>query len=126
MSHSHSHPEDLYKVVYNSCFGGFSLSKEAEEWICTKLHITALHAGVGMFEHLILSDVDAVTYEANTQRHSPLLVECVETLGSAKSSGRCASLQIGVIQGNQYFIEEYDGSESVITPADDIGKWTTI
>lgn len=90
-----------HKVVYNSCFGGFHLSNRAIAWLKDK--------GVATIEGI--------------ERHHPLLVECVETLGLG-ASGDCSKLQVASINGNLYRIDEYDGCESVIEPQDE--TWVTI
>lgn len=47
-------------------------------------------------------------------RHNPLVVECVETLGSDAASGRFANLEVVEIpDGVEYTIEEYDGNEHI-------------
>lgn len=51
------------------------------------------------------------------ERHDPILVQVVETLGDAASTS-CARLRIAEISGRQYRISEYDGRESVIEPED--------
>ena len=89
-----------HKVVYNACYGGFGLSKEAEDWLKEK----------GF-------DFDKLS------RHDPLLVECVETLGD-KANDVFSDLQIAEISSRIYRIDEYDGWERVMTPDDD--EWTVI
>lgn len=50
-------------------------------------------------------------------RHHPLLVQCVEELGSDVASGPCSKLAIAEISGNMYRIKESDnGWESVEEP----------
>lgn len=47
-------------------------------------------------------------------RSDPLLIECIETLGSDVCSGQCSKLKIVEIPDDvQYFIEEYDGYEHI-------------
>lgn len=47
------------------------------------------------------------------ERHDPLLVKCVETLG-IKANGACAKLKVVEIPDEvKYVIEEYDGLESI-------------
>ena len=105
----------MNKVVYNACYGGFSLSKEAAKWL---------------IEHgsdKINEDINSITFNMfnyEGERHDKLLIECVENLGSELASGNCANLQIAIINGNKYRIDEYDGSETVIEPNDE--KWITI
>lgn len=86
-----------FKVAYNSCFGGFSLSDRAMRWL----------EGRGA------EDMG----ERPSCRHHPLLIECIEALG-VEAEGSCASLSIREIPGTQYKIDEYDGSEQVVCPED--------
>lgn len=47
-------------------------------------------------------------------RSDPLLIECIETLGSKEASGPCAKLKIVEIPDDiEYTIEEYDGIEHI-------------
>ena len=47
-------------------------------------------------------------------RSDPLLIECIETLGSDVCSGSCSKLKIVEIPDDvQYVIEEYDGYEHI-------------
>lgn len=92
-----------YKVVYNACYGGFSISRKAQEYL-------------GL-------PVDEYGCNCPLDRHDPKLVEMVEKLGD-EAGGMCADLQIATISGNKYRIDEYDGNESVIEPND--GEWTVI
>lgn len=97
------------QVVYNDCYGGFSLSKQAIEYLRER----------GVSENELKFDGRLIA------RHNPLLIECVKTLRD-KANGRVAKLRIETIEGDVYRIEEYDGREEVITPdnADDI--WISI
>jgi len=106
----------IRKVVYNACFGGFSLSREAI-LLGRKLSGDPNWGGA-----CIIGD----TYDDGTKvnddygggrdisRHDPILVEVVEQLGE-KASGSCANLQIADHEG-PYRIDEYDGNESVVGP----------
>ena len=79
------------KIVINRCFGGFSLSEEAVEYL-----------GLERSHSFICRD-------------DPKLVKCVETLGSKRASGTCANLVIVEIPDEtNYGIEEYDGVETVV------------
>lgn len=86
-----------YKVVYNGCYGGFSLSEKA----------TAMLYEVGALN-------DEVDYWS-IERHNPHLVKVVEELGDLASSS-FSNLKIAEITSPIYKIDEYDGAESVITP----------
>jgi hypothetical protein len=64
-----------------------------------------------------------VFYDREVDRTDPILVSIVEIIGSAAASGRFASLYIAEIDdGTLYKIDEYDGSESLITTDDDDWK----
>lgn len=102
-----------HKVVYNSCFGGFSLSKEASRM---------LNEIKG--EEVVDMKYGYLPYDGTISRHDKDLVYVVETLGSKRASGMCAELSVIEISGNLYNIEEYDGSESVYTPEG--YSWTII
>ena len=96
------------KVVYNGCFGGFSLSRAAMQFLANK----------GLKEaQEVMAEEEFYGYLYDTPRHHPLLVQVVEVLGS-DANGSCANLCVAEIEGNRYIIEEYDGSEGVKTPED--------
>src|SRR6266853_2252083 len=83
------------KVVYNATYGEYKLSEEA---------------------------LKMLDNNENLERHHPKLVEVVEKLVD-KASGDCcgydtAKLAIHELSGIKYYIEEYDGLETVIEPKD--------
>ena len=83
------------KIVVNRCYGGFSLSKEAYEFL-----------GVEW-------DGYGYGYSDDEKRTDAKLIECVETLGK-KSYGMCAKLVvIEIPDGVDYEIDNYDGMESI-------------
>jgi len=98
--------EDKIKVVFNACYGGYSLSEEA----CNML--SALTGSP-------VNDGDALP------RHDMNLVLVVETLGQ-KASGSYAKLEICKIEGRAYFIDEYDGMENVVTPCQHSKRWINV
>ena len=81
------------KIVINSCFGGYGLSKEAYDFMGLEWD------GYGSkFDH---------------DRTNTKLVECVESLGVG-ANGFCARLTVvDIPDGIEYEIDEYDGLESV-------------
>lgn len=103
----------MYKIVYNACYGGFSLSKEASEMLNKMKGMVVCNVEYGYID-----DEDVVP------RHDKDLVDIVEKLGSKRASGDCAYLQVAEIDSNTYRIEEYDGSESIITQ--DKQNWVVI
>lgn len=81
------------KVVINRCFGGFSLSEKAYEYL-----------GIPW---------DGYGYEYTEDRANPKLVKCVEKLGE-NANGDFAELKVVDIPDDiEWTIEEYDGMEEV-------------
>lgn len=102
----------MSKVVYNACYGGYTLSDEA----IAKLKELGVEgeASHGCF------------YDPILPRHDPRLVQVVEELGEKAASGRYAKLRIANLSGIRYRIDEYDGNESVVEPAEAEHEWITI
>jgi hypothetical protein len=85
------------KVVINTCYGGFSLSKEA----------------MSRLKELGNSNDDLPYEDSVEYRSNNLLVRVVEELGE-KANGRHASLKIIEIQhAHEPYIMDYDGMEHV-------------
>ena len=98
----------MTKIVYNACYGGFSLSDAA---IIRYAELTGLP----------LTDKNKYIWRRDIRRDDPILVQVVEELGD-QADGLCASLAIAELPaGTKYRIDEYDGYESVMTPDD--YKW---
>ena len=80
------------KIVVNICYGGFSLSQEAENFLMEKYGVKC-------------NEVD---------RNDPRLVNCVETLGGSVAGGTFSVLDIIEIPDDvEWEIDEYDGYEHV-------------
>ena len=109
------------KVVYNAGYGGFGISEEAANWMAERGHAVA----VRLCEYNNADKGDVwYSHGFKCDRHDPLLVECVETLGTAANDA-CATLKIYTLKhGNRYMIDEYDGLERVIEPEDI--KWNVV
>lgn len=120
-----------HKIVYNNCYGGYTLSDKAIEWLSehgsdkTKRFIAQKRLEANEKTKYDSSKIfyvmDALRYFL--KRHDPDLVAVVEALGK-EVNGTFSDLVIEEIEGDMYNIEEYDGKETVVTP-DDIG-WTVI
>lgn len=81
------------KIVINTCFGGFNISKEAK----------------ALYE--IITSIEAFPYEM--QRDDPVLIKIVEDLG-AEANGSYAKLKVVEIPDDvDWAIDEYDGKERV-------------
>ena len=134
----------MTKVVYNACYGGFGLSKEACQryWDIKgqQVWIEDVQWGVTVWlvspeDRIPSKEGDAfysmsmdervaynrahseqTWYDRNVDRHDPVLVQVVEELGK-KANGDFANLQIDEVRGS-YRIDEYDGNESVMTSGD--------
>lgn len=103
----------MFKVVVNGCFGGFGVSEQGAEWLLTNgasADKVRVHRE-GRFNYV----------SVDLERHDPLLVRMVETLGSA-ANGDCAKLFVHTMEQPLYRIDEYDGSESVEEPGQAV--WT--
>lgn len=104
------------KVVYNNCFGGFSITAEA-------VQLARQLSGNPNWGECVLKDElypDGTLCTLNygqypaVPRHDPILVQVVEQLGD-KACGRSSALAIATVDG-PYRIVEYDGNETVETP----------
>ena len=78
------------KVVINTCYGGFSVSKEVYDFMGLEWD------GWGFYGN----------------RTNPKLIEAIETLGTEIASGSMAKLKIVEVPDDvNWKIEEYDGKE---------------
>jgi hypothetical protein len=91
----------MAKVVYNGCYGGFSLSQLAADLLAKR------------------KGWDESDNRPDLPRHDHDLIAVVEALGCETASGDYAALAIFELpDGERYRIDEYDGSERVMTPED--------
>jgi hypothetical protein len=129
----------MTKIVYNACYGGFSLSHEAIMRYAEIKGITMYTheqdrfmnyylCPVEEFDRILAEEKDkpigpsrfarsnAMYFsDRDIDRADPVLVQVVEELGH-KANGRHARLCIeDVPAGTLYRIDEYDGNESVMT-----------
>lgn len=108
----------MNKVVYNNCFGGFSLSVKAVKWLAENGHGKIKE----ITQEYLKNTEDRYSrfgcHLRDIDRHDPDLVRCVETLGR-QASGGLAELEIAELKGNRYRISEYDGAEEVFEPDDE-------
>lgn len=89
----------MTKIVYNNTFGGFSLNEKA---IVYGREISGN------------SEWPKPKSSWDVSRTDPILVKIVEDL--ADPSGTYGDLKIREIPaGTKYYIEEYDGAETVVT-----------
>jgi hypothetical protein len=106
----------MSKIVFNACYGGFGLSKEA-----TKRYSDIKGLGLVFKEFSNLHHEGSWSYpngdffdEDTIYRNDMALVRVVEELGKA-ANAMCAELSImEVPAGSLYRIDEYDGREDII------------
>jgi hypothetical protein len=85
----------MAKIVYNACHGGFGLSNKA----------MTRYRELGGTAH----------YNEDISRSDPRLIQVLDELGK-EANGPYANLQIAdVPSGTKYRIDEYDGSERIMT-----------
>lgn len=112
----------MIKVVANGCFGGFGLSHDAILRFC-ELKGFQVSFDHGRYGRVYTVDGHQYWSDSDIDRHDPILVQVVEEMGEA-ANGEHASLYIEQIEGNQYLIDEYDGTETVLTPQ--TMQWVTV
>lgn len=106
----------MAKIVINTCYGGFSLSREAvllgrelsgnPEWCPHSLKEDKYPDGSSL-------SMDFGRWRGS--RSDPTLVQIVEQIGE-KANGAYANLAVvSVPDGTRYCIQEYDGNERIET-----------
>lgn len=91
------------KIVLNRCFGGFGLSLTAVQWMAERGSEIAKKE---------LEYPRFYGHMSGIERHDPLLVECVESLGE-EANGHYAALRVVDIDDDvSYHIDDYDGQET--------------
>lgn len=107
------------KIVINTCYGGFGLSREAGRWLLAngieEPFKSQIQKSLNRDKKDPLSGGIWCDLQDYPNRTHPLLVKCVKTLGE-KANGKYAELEVEEVSGNYFRIDEYDGVESVITP----------
>jgi hypothetical protein len=99
----------MTKIVYNQCYGGFSLSEEAIQRYSDIKGLDLQNSYVWRYPD------DEWFEDREIPRNDPALVQVVEELGEA-ANGPCAKLAIYELPaGTLYRIEEYDGMEHIET-----------
>jgi len=126
----------MTKIVYNACYGGFGLSHEAimryAEIKGITLYVKEQEWGGNSYATVPWDEYELIDakcrkegnyHRANElyfsdydiERTDPALAQVVEELGDA-ANGQSAKLRIEELSpGTMYRIDEYDGSESVMT-----------
>ena len=101
------------KIVINNCYGGFSISKKAAEFMAEKGCEIAKEELEKYSKEKYWYGYGYSEKQHGYDRTSPYLVEAVEVLGD-EANGDCADLKVIEIPDNiDYYIGEYDGIETV-------------
>ena len=112
--------EEMVGIVYNDCYGGFSLSPEGQKMYLELKGLTPIRKNSKYpwdQGYYALGQEDF--YDGDVPRNDQDLVKVVEALGD-KANGDCARLRVYYVpKGTLYRIREYDGFESVATCYDD-------
>lgn len=115
-------------IVINACYGGFSISRAA---VLRGRELSGNPKWGGPIYNEAYPDGSRVdteydAYGRELERTDPILVAVVTELGD-KANGMCAKLRIRHLdKGEPYSIDDYDGFESLDTPAavyDRMGRW---
>lgn len=121
-----------HKIIYNDCYGGYTLSDNAIDWLSehgsesTKNFIAQKRIEAKEKEDFSSASQDSIdnakfyvmdAVRSFLKRHDPDLVAVVEAL-CKEVNGTFSELAIAEIYEDKYFIDEYDGRETVVTPAD--------
>lgn len=122
----------MTKIVYNGCYGGFSLSKAAinryaeikgitiydGKYLCPVEEFNAIHAEASAkpFSPDRYAKSNALYFsDREIDRTDPALVQVVEELGTFADGAFAALLIANIEDGTRYRIDEYDGYETVMT-----------
>lgn len=95
------------KLVINEGYGGFRLSKKAEEMFLKILSNE---------KRRFFVDQEGYFDDSKVPRHMPELVLVVEKLGEKAASGDWSDLVVVELETEKYQIAEYDGWEYILTP----------
>lgn len=105
-----SETPEMISVLYNNCYGGFSLSKKAKE-----LYNERMSQLDPEYKPRSVDDYYDDFYDT-AFRHDPLLVSIYHELGEEFNGEKYTKIKIKMIPKkyeNAYIIHEYDGLESV-------------
>lgn len=106
------------KIVINKCYGGFSISKEAAEFMADRGNKDAIeklkrYKDDEEEEYWYWSPPEYYMDYEGDWRTNPDLIAAVEVLG-ARADGPNANLKIVEIPDDvEYYIDEYDGVETI-------------
>lgn len=102
-------------VVYNTCHGGFDLSLEDVDWLEDNSTDKELLDYIKVLRRTVDRIYVGSALARWIPRHHKDLVRLVENT-SYRNGGSFSDLAVEYIDGNKYYINDYDGAEEVVTP----------
>lgn len=120
----------MTKVVINVCYGGFTLSKKAIEWLEERgvFNTPYLNENLKRTKDWMEQSLGNYVYDdMMLRRDNPLLVECVETLKQDAYNSRGSKLVIEECDGSldkDFFIGNYDGYEEIFGNEEDADDYS--
>jgi len=109
----------MTKVVINKCWGGFTLTKKAIDWLEERgvFNTPQLQKELLCYKQWVKETMcDTNPGDFGILRDNPLLVECVETLGQDAYKRGISNLVVEERDGTldkDFFIGDYDGYEEI-------------
>lgn len=120
----------MTKVVINNCFGGFTLSKKAIEWLEERgaFNTPYLQENLVRTKDWMAQNSEGYVYDdMMLSRDNPLLVECVETLKQESFKHGSSDLSVEEVDGTldkDFFIGDYDGCEQIFDNEDEADEYS--
>lgn len=105
----------MHEIIINGTYGGFSLSRKATERLA-ELGFEPAAKYLQEYKEDCSYEFSYYPYYSELPRHHPLLVQVVKELGSAVAGGKYSNFTIECIDSDLYYIKDYDGSETIMTP----------
>lgn len=120
----------MTKVVINQCYGGFTLTKKAIDWLEERgvFNTPYLQEELLRFKKWIKATLD--DYNPNDfgiSRDNPLLVECIETLKKDAYKHGISNLVVEEWDGKldkDFFIGDYDGYEEIFESEEEADNYS--
>ena len=120
----------MTKVVINKCFGGFTLSKKAIEWLEERgvFNTPDLQDELKRTKAWMKQNLDSYNPDdMGIARDNPLLVKCVETLKRDAFDYRVSNLSVEEVDGTldkDFFIGGYDGYEEIFDNEEEADEYS--
>ena len=106
-------------IVLNRSYGGFSISQECAPFMAEAGHQGALEMLIQhdwkQTDSGCLPEYKAWDADIKCDRHDPILIDAVRTLGE-KAGEDGQRLEIVEVKSDRYVIIDYDGMEYFLTP----------